>query len=318
MSTTLEAIQTESTNTEAATAANRLRTSMAACRLSFTWLGTTKSLTESQKETAARTFNADSKVLSAGKRLLDTKHPAYKQVNSVKSRITAYWKGESLPYPQPGVRLIRQDSIDTFNARLESFRTELDESVQNLDIEFVELQEAARQRLGDLFEETDYPPTLIGLFAVDWDFPSVEVPEYLRRLNPQLYQLEADRIARRFDQALEMAESAFMQELSQLIEHLTERLTGQQDGKPKVFRDTAITNLTSFFDRFRRLNVRSNDELDGLVDSCQQIVRGRTPQSLRENRLLRDSVAHELSELGNQLDSLLVDRPRRNLIRRAR
>ncbi len=117
---------------------------------------------------------------------------------------------------------------------------------------------------------------------------------------------------------MELAETAFTQELNELIEHLTERLAGQVDGKPKVFRDTAITNLTSFFDRFRKLNVRSNEELDDLVETCQGIVQGRTPQSLRENMLIRDSVVGELREVGVRLDQLLVDRPRRNLIRRAR
>ena len=156
------------------------------------------------------------------------------------------------------------------------------------------------------------------MFGVSWSFPSVEAPDYLRRLNPELYRHEADRVARRFDEALEMAESAFMEELNQLVEHLTERLTGSVDGTPKVFRDSAITNLTAFFERFRRLNVRSNQDLDDLVANCQQIVQGRTPQSLRANRLIRDSVAGELREVGNQLDQLLVDRPRRNLIRRAR
>ena len=95
-------------------------------------------------------------------------------------------------------------------------------------------------------------------------------------------------------------------------------MAGEVDGKPKVFRDTAITNLTEFFARFRSLNVRSNPEVDQLVETCNQIVQGRSPQSLRDNRLIRDSVASELQEVGQQLDQLLVDRPRRNILRRAR
>lgn len=319
MSTTLNSAETQYDSVETSqSAAERLRTTMAASRVSFNWFGTTKSLTDAQMATAARSFGADSDVLSAGKKLLDTKHPAYKEVNSVKSRITSYWKGETLPFPQPGLRLIRQDGVERFNERLVLFRTELEDAVVALDEAYAQLKSAARDRLGDLFNEADYPDSLIGLFAVTWDFPSVEVPDYLRRLNPQLYRQEAERVARRFDQALEMAESAFMEELGQLIEHLTARLTGQVDGKPMIFRDSAVTNLTSFFDRFRKLNVRSNEELDRLVDTCQGIVRGRTPQALRENRLIRDSVAGELQEVGNQLEQLLVERPRRNILRNAR
>ena len=93
-------------------------------------------------------------------------------------------------------------------------------------------------------------------------------------------------------------------------------MSGQNDGKPKVFRDSAIENLTGFFERFRQLNVRSNDQLDELVDQAQQIVQGVQPQTLRDNQVLRQTVAAELSEVQNVLDDLLVERPRRNILRR--
>lgn len=316
MSTVVEPqISNEENTTNAAV---RLRSTMAASRMSFTWFGTTKSLTEEQKSTVANSFGAESDVLSAGKKLLDTKHPAYKNVTSIKTRITAFWKGETLPFPQSGMRLIRQDSIERFSDRMQEFNEELTEAVTELNSVFGRLKESAEVRLGDLFNPSDYPDSLMGLFDVTWDFPSIEVPDYLRRLRPDLYQQEAERVARRFDQALEMAESAFIAELSNLIGHLNERLTGEVDGKPKVFRDTAITNLQDFFARFRQLNVRSNEELDSLVERCQQIVNGRTPQSLRDNRLARNTVVTELQRVGNQLDQLYVDRPRRNLIRKAK
>jgi hypothetical protein len=37
-------------------------------------------------------------------------------VTGVRGRILGLWKAESLPYPEPGVRLIRQDRIDTSTA----------------------------------------------------------------------------------------------------------------------------------------------------------------------------------------------------------
>ena len=52
-------------------AAQRLRTTMAAVRVSMSWLGTKKSLTAEQKAEAAEPFGTDARFLSAGKRLLD-------------------------------------------------------------------------------------------------------------------------------------------------------------------------------------------------------------------------------------------------------
>jgi hypothetical protein len=93
--------------------------------------------------------------------------------------------------------------------------------------------------------------------------------------------------------------------------------TGQEDGKPKIFRDTAVENLKDFFDRFRLLNVRSNEQLDHLVEQAQRVIRGVEPQTLRENANLRQQVATQLSGVQSVLDGLLVDRPRRNILRRS-
>ncbi len=57
-------------------AANRLRTTMAAVKLSFAWLGVRKSFAPDQRTTAARAFHADRELLSASKLILDTKSPA--------------------------------------------------------------------------------------------------------------------------------------------------------------------------------------------------------------------------------------------------
>ncbi|MFM7920583.1 MAG: hypothetical protein ACKPJJ_10180, partial [Planctomycetaceae bacterium] len=75
---------------------------MTAARLSFTWLGVHKSLNTSQKDQAAHTFGAESRFVSAGKKLLDTSHPAFKAVTAIRSRAVTYWKESSLPYPEPG------------------------------------------------------------------------------------------------------------------------------------------------------------------------------------------------------------------------
>src|ERR1700686_3249556 len=110
-------------------AAQRLRTTMAAVRLAFTWLGVRKTLTAEQKAQAADTFGAEQSFLSAGKKLLDTNHPAFKSVTSVRGRIINYWKGITLPYPEPGIRLIRQHGIAMFDVQLTTLKAELEEAV---------------------------------------------------------------------------------------------------------------------------------------------------------------------------------------------
>ncbi len=306
----------ESTSRTATSPSQRLRGAMAAVRVSIRWFGTRKSLTVEQRAEAAEPFNAEAKFLSAGKKLLDTSHPAFKAVTTVRGKVIAYWKLLSLPYPEPGIRLIRQDRVEDFAVKMGEFQEELAEAVKTLDRRYSELKTTARQRLGSLYNPSDYPSSLAGLFGIEFDFPSVEPPSYLQSLNPELYEQECQRVQARFDEAVSMAEQAFIAELAKLVSHLTERLSGTEDGKPRIFRDSAVENLTEFFQRFRSLNIRSNDQLDRLVADAQGIVRGIEPQALRDDRRSETDVATEMSRVESVLDGLLVDRPRRAILRR--
>src|SRR5206468_3294347 len=177
----------------ATTPAQRLRATMAAVRLAFTWLGTNKTLTPEQRAQAAEAFDAEAQSLSAGKKLLDVRHPAFRAVTAIRGKIQASWKGMSLPYPEPGVRLIRQDRVEEFVARMADSKAELDDAVANLDRHFGELKQAAAERLGSLYNPDDYPESLVGLFDVQWDFPSFEPPDYLRLLCPTVFEQERAR-----------------------------------------------------------------------------------------------------------------------------
>ena len=303
---------------QARTAGQRLRTTMAAVRLSFTWLGVRKSLTMAQKAQAAESFGAEEKFLSAGKKLLDTRHPAFRAVTAIRGAIQSYWRAVSLPFPEPGLRLIRQDRIAAFDDQLRTYREELADAVVTLEDQYADLQQAARQRLGELYCVNDYPASLTELFAVEWDFPSVEPPDYLRQLSPELYEQERQRITARFDEAVRLAEEAFTSELARLVSHLTDRLAGTADGHPKVFRDTAVTHLQEFFERFQSLSIHSDADLDRLVEQARSILRGVGADRLRDAPALRQHIATQLSVVQSEIEGLLVNRPRRAIIRPVR
>jgi hypothetical protein len=300
---------------EADSPARRLRRMAAAVRVHFTWWGVHRTLTTQQKEEIGDAYAADARLLSAGKKIIDVRHEAFRRLTSIRTRVVNYWRGLTLPYVEPGTRLIRQAEVEGFVQTMQGFRDELAQAEGDLNSVYGEIQADAHRRLGRLYNPSDYPPEVRGLFGVDWDFPSVEPPSYLMRLNPDIYQQEQERITRRFEEAVQLAEQAFIGEFAKLVSHLTERLDGTEDGDRKIFRDSVVTNLMDFFEKFRTLNVRSNTQLDALVEQAQQVVRGIAPQELRDNGGLRQHVATQLAGVQAALDGMLVDRPRRSIVR---
>src|ERR1043166_2304726 len=123
--TLLEPVDTRSS----VSPAQWLRETTAAVRVSFTWFGVRKALTNEQKNQAAEPFGAEGDYLSARKKLLDTKHAAYKEVTGVRGKVGSYWKSLTLPFPEPGIRLIRQHEVQGFTDQMVGYRAELEDAV---------------------------------------------------------------------------------------------------------------------------------------------------------------------------------------------
>lgn len=291
--------------------AQQLRQQTLACRVRHGKPGVRRALTREQIREVAEEFGADSAVLTAAKKILDTKDPAFRAAVKVRRQASMFWKSMTTPYPEPGVRLIRKGSVEMFDRRMTELAAELNQAAAALQENYAELRQKAAEQLGTLFNPGDYPTRIDGEFSLDWDYPSIEPPAFLKDLHPQLYEQECERIRGRLEEAVRLTEQAFTEKFHDLVAHLVERLRGDVDGKPKVFRDTAIANLTGFFDEFRQLDFGSSAQLQHLVDQAQQAVNGITPDDLRAGGDVRARVAEQLAQVEQAMEGLMVARPNR-------
>jgi hypothetical protein len=309
-----EITDTPSADNAVQATANDLRQTMGAVKLSFSWLGTQRKLSDAQTAAAASTFEASTDLLTASKRLIDTKTPAYRELTAIKSQASAYWRSMTLPYPQEGVRLIRQADVAAFEDKMREFRERLEAAAANLQLEYETLKNSAREKLGALYNPQDYPTSLDGVFRISWEYPAVEPPNYLMSFNPELYAQEQARVQRRFETAVVMAEDAFAAKLEELIGHLLERLTDEPDGTKKTFKASAIENFQEFYSEFQRMNVRSNAELERLVERATNIVSGVDAKELRKNDDIRRTISDQMNEVKTALNSFVVNAPRRRIL----
>jgi hypothetical protein len=304
----------EPTNQNVTETANELRQTMGAVRVSFSWLGTQRKLSDAQTKQAADTFEASTDLVTASKKLIDTKNATYKTLTAIKSQAAGYWRSMTLPYPQDGIRLIKQSDVEAFETRMRSFREQLKAAEANLQLEYDTLKNAAREKLGSLFNSSDYPTSLEGVFDVKWEYPAVDAPNYLMTFNPELYEQEQRRIQTRFENAVVMAEDAFADRLQEMISHLIERLTDEPDGTRKVFKKSAIDNFKEFYDNFRHMNVRSNEQLEGLIKQANDLVAGVDVAELRDNKNARQTLSEQMSNVQGALDNMITNAPRRRVL----
>ncbi len=294
---------------------DQLRTETAAVSITIARFGVSRVLGDGDQERAARPFGADKEALKSRKQILNTKHEKFKAVSSCLSSARATWKEMTVPYPQPKIRLIRRDRVEDFERAMTGIRSELTDAITQLEDAYRSVMiPEAKNKLGELFSDADYPETLTDEFGLDWEYPSIEPPDYLRELNPALWEQEHQRVSARFTQAVELAETAFQAEFSAMIAKLVERLEPGEDGSRKVFRDSAMDNLTDFFGRFSSMSIGSNPELERLVGEAQSVVQGVKVEDLRQGGEVRDTVSESMGALYEQLTSMQIDGSDRRIV----
>lgn len=292
----------------------RLRNETTAIRLRRAVFGNTRTLDKATIRAIAERYGCDEKSLRAKKVLLNRAgDDRIKRCYSIVEQAIDFWKLNTVPYShaEKGVRLMRRDLVPLFEERLTQMVDELSEAVAEADAAYDELLDEAKQRLAELFDRGDYPTSLIGKWKFDWEYPSVEPPEYLKQLNPELYEAELDRIQARFSEALEAAEQGLIQEFSGMLAKLAERLSPDEEGNRKTFQKTSLTNLQDFFQRFQHLSIGSNAELDRLVTEAQELLDGKTSEELRNSDDLREQIAEQVEAIYSRVADQIVDRPAR-------
>lgn len=289
----------------------RLRQETCGCRLIRRRFGTARAASKSQHHDAAEVFGAEDDVLRLKKILVNTRDERYRAVTTIISRAVGLWRAISVPYPESGIRLIRRDQVTQFNEVIEGLSEQLGPALEALQQAWPIIKAEAKERLGDLWNPSDYPDSIGAEFGIEVDYPNLSPPEYLKQLNPALYEEQARRVKAQFDTAIHMAESAFAKEFRTLLDSLVEKLAPTEEGEKRRFNAKAVTKLKDFTERFKELNFRNNSELAGIIEKCEAIVAGENLDELKSSAYLRASLGQSLGALAGELAKYVETGPTR-------
>ncbi len=207
---------------------------------------------------------------------------------------------------------MRTDRVSEFEYSLDEIRNELRNALIAFQHEFWEIKQKAREDLGDLYNPDDYPSSVVDLFKIGHEYMEVVPAQHLMQLHPEIYQREQLRIKQRFEEAVIMAESAFIEELNGLLEHCIERLTdADASGKHKKFNDSLIGNFREFVDKFASLDIGSNEQLSNVVTKLRAVTSCVEPEMLRQHKSFRDGFRDHMETVKQAVSAMIIDRPRR-------
>ena len=238
--------------------------------------------------------------------------PEYKAIGTFDALLTAWVNARAVNVETgfKGVSLLPKVLLSAVDIKLEKAKLERAELVEQFCTVYADEREQARERLDGQFLETDYPPVseVRERFAVRWFYVSIGVAD---DLPPELAEKERAKLAARFDQVADDVQLALRESLRDLVGHLSSRLAVDADGKKKVFRDSAVGNLTEFLELFSARNITDDSELSAIAARAERIIAGVSPDALRGRGDLRSEVASGLDGVKAAVSALIETKPGR-------
>ncbi len=221
-------------------------------------------------------------------------------------------KQYALPFPITSIQLIPKEYIATVEEILQQQEQIYWNRVEEFISIYDEAREEARNILGDLFNETDYPQNIRSKFKFGWQFLALQVPSQTTILSPELYEREVQRFEHLMHETRELCMQALRTEFSGLISELTEKLSSNGNMPKKILTNSMFNKLNEFFSEFRTKNIFEDQTLVELTENAKRIISDVSLYNLKYNDQAKEAIRQEMQTIKQALDAG-IDIPRRNI-----
>jgi hypothetical protein len=180
-------------------------------------------------------------------------------------------------------------------------------------IRWQDSQAADAGGLGGLFKESDYPAVsdVRSAFSMSYSYTEFSAPGKLKSISSELFEREQAKAQSCWKNAIEEGQALLRGAFASLIDHMADRLRPAADGKPKIYRDTLISNVVDFLNTFDSRNLAGDEELARLVKETASMLSGVTPADLRKSETIRARVQAGVESIKTNLAGMVADKPAR-------
>lgn len=272
-------------------------------KVRFGVLGNAKKVSGSE----VLTTDADQALLKVSKTLLDSQELA--EVKRKDMNMRKWLEGVCLPY-DIGISLLPIGLIENVHAKLEGYKVEREELVNAFIAAYPVLCAKAAQQLGSLFNHGDYPSVddIKARFAFSWDYISFGVPGALKGISPSLFAAQKEKAAQQLEEAASEITLLMRQSLHEMVSHLADRLAPGDEGKPKILRESAVSNLKEFLATFDFRNITNDTQLAEQVAKARSLIDGTSVESLRKSDTWRASIQEGMQRISDNLEGLIEEK----------
>lgn len=254
-------------------------------------------------------------MLHVSKEILQSKE--LKAISQHDTEVRNWIRARALPSPfsKKGLLILPVRLAEAVWEKLAAAGKARQELVEIFMGSYRERQKEAELKLGSGYDETDYPDetAVRQTFFFEVQMMELHAPGRLKAVSRELYQREAEKMANMWTEASRAVTGALLQEFRKMTAHITDRLTPDAEGKPKIFRDSAVDNLVEWMDLFKTRNLTNDADLVEVVDRAKELISGIDAETLRNSKGLRHQLATDFQGLTDRIDAAIINAPIRSI-----
>lgn len=260
----------------------------------------------------------DKSMLTASKKLIECDE--FRNIGTVNGKIKSYMQRRSVPTSVGAIESLYLVPVDEFTEVMAFLKGQRDGERMNAIEAFLaaydKAKTEAKQKLGPLYDEDEYPTKeeLREGFYMRIRPLDFSTPGRIKSLDAKMFDDAKAELSRDFQEAAQNMRLLMRETMHQLVGHLAERLTGtNENGKPKIFRESAVMHVTEFLEHFAPRNVTDDAQLATLVEQTKALLKGVDVEALRKPDDYRTQLGKDLTKVTTALDTLLVAKSSRKI-----
>ena len=216
-------------------------------------------------------------------------------IKQLAGRIREYHYFNTLAWADSGARLLPSKLFVDYAANIRKFKDQFAQLVKEMQASYPAEVQAARNRLGSMYEPDDYPDVydLREKFGVTIEFSPVPSAQDFRvdvseEMQTELRESVTQAVAQRQAQAVKATYARVVDVVSKISIRLSE--------DSPVFKDTLISNAEDLCTVLDALNITDDPQITAVRDAIQHnlIVE---PGELRHSQMLRHRVSERAKEV---------------------
>lgn len=235
--------------------------------------------------------------------------PIKTAVHQARNTVNRY----ALPFPITSLSLIPKESLTAADEELKEHEERFWVKVNAFEDTYDLAREEARNVLGDLFNEDDYPQDVSKRFSFEWRFLTLDLPKKSKILSPEIYKREKEKFESMMKETRQMATEALAVELGDIVQDLITRLNGNGNGKGKSINSAMLNKMRGFLDAFEIRNVFDDSKLNDVVQQANTMIQGISPYGIKYNEVMKQRIVTAMGDIKETVQTIIQDLPRRRL-----